>query len=174
MPTGLAAQVAHGYGPRMQAIRNAVYIKLAAIVPSRALAGLLGSPGVSVLDTLGESPALRLVQAPLYLPVTTAITIPRAPGSRELFEDRVDPAELVTVRVTHLVTCSVPLVGALMCKGLAAAASPHGAPDLTAELERAPAAGFQAQLKRSAATAILQAEATLPLQRAPYAYASEP
>jgi len=168
-PHGLAAGAARSDGPRTAPIRNAVYAKLAAIVPSRALAMLSGRPGTSVLHAFGESPGVRLVQAPLYLPVTTAIAFPREPGSRELFEGHIDAGRLVTVRVTHMVMCTVPLVAALMCGLLA---DRERAP--REELRRAPAAEFQDLLEATGSrTTILQAEASMPFQHAPYAYASQ-
>lgn len=166
-------------GPRMAPIRNAVYGKLAAIVPARALAALGASPGTSVLDALGRTPALRLIQAPFYLPITTAITFPRAPGARELYEERVAPSARVTVRVTHLVTCTVPLVSLFMCEtltGRSARAPISGRAaqvidEVIDELGHAPAAELQ-PLLAGVRAAVLQAEATMPLQLAPYRYPS--
>lgn len=150
-------------GPRMAPIRNAVYAKLAAIVPARALALLDGSRDQSVLDVLGSSPVLRLTQAPPYLPVTTAITFPRSPGSPELFDARVDPQGMLTVRVTHAVACTIPLVSALMCGALE-----HHEGD---ELALAPAAALQPLLEAAGVRMkVLQAEASMPLQKAPYPY----
>ena len=162
------------YGARMAPIRNAVYAKLAGIVPARAQQTLEGDPGVSVLDGLGTAPARRLMQARHYLPVTTAITFPRSPGATELFEDRVEPAGLLTVRVTHLTTCTVPLVNTIMCSTLASVLSSEQTAAAAAELQHAPAA----QAQSNAATEnlrvkVLQAEASMPLQAAPYPYASE-
>jgi hypothetical protein len=166
---GLAAAI-QGYGPRMALVRNAVYAKLAAIVPARALAAFAGAPGSSVLDALGRSPALRLAQAPLYLPITTAITFPRAPRSSSVFEDRVDATELLTIRVTHITTCTIPLVARLMCRSLEDLRGGEHA----AELSRAPGAALQETLVEHGMRAvILQAEASMPLQDAPYRYASQ-
>jgi hypothetical protein len=128
-------------GARVAPIRNAVYAKLAAIVPARADDALEGKPSPSVLEGLGTEPARRLVQARRYLPATTTIEFPSAPGSDELLQDRVEAGQLLTVRVTHETACTVPLVNALLCSGL----------------------------KKE-----LRAEASMPLQAAPYRYASEP
>jgi hypothetical protein len=161
------------YGARMAPIRNAVYAKLAAIVPARAQQTLEGKPGVSVLDGLGTEPARRLVQARHYLPVTTAITFPRSPGATELFEDRVEPAGVLTVRVTHVTPCTVPLVNTIMCATLSnVRSSKHSA--AAAELQRAPAAQAQAgSTVENLRVRVLQAEASMPLQAAPYPYASQ-
>jgi hypothetical protein len=150
-----AASASPDIGARMAPIRNAVYAKLAAIVPARARRTLEGNPGVSVLDGLGTAPARRLVQARDYLPVMTTITFPRSPGSVEVFEDRVEPSGLLTVRVRHLTTCTVPLVSAIMCPKLSSM-QPSSRPALE-------------NLRVKA----LQAEASMPLQTAPYEYASQ-
>ena len=158
------------YGARMAPIRNAVYAKLGAIVPARAFASLEGEHGVSVLDGVGTAPALRLIQAARYLPVATAITFPRTPGDAELFDDKVEPIGLLTVRVTHAATCTVPLVSAIMCRKLASLATSAQA----SELQRAPAAQHQQDADFARVRAIvLQGEASMPLQDAPYMYASE-
>ena len=159
-----------GYGPRIAPIRNAVYAKLAAIVPARALAALAGAPGTSVLDALGRSPVVRLAQAPLYLPVTTAITFPSAPGSEALLDERVEKAGPVTVRVTHLVTCTIPLVAAIMCRSVESLDTEEGG----SELDRAPGAALQPLLERAGVRGVvMRAEASMPLQHASYAYASQ-
>jgi hypothetical protein len=158
------------YGARMAPIRNAVYAKLGAIVPARAFASLEGKHGVSMLDGLGTAPALRLVQAARYLPVATAITFPRTPGDAELFDDKVEPAGLLTVRITHAATCTVPLVSAFMCRTLESLASS----EQLGELQQAPAAQHQQHPDFARVRAIVvQGEASMPLQSAPYAYASE-
>lgn len=170
----VAASVTTGgrsYGPRMGPVRNAVYAKLAAIVPARAVGTLMGVPGVSVLDGLGTDPVLRLAQAPLYLPATTAITFPISPRVHDLFEERVDPAGLLTVRVTHVVTCTVPLVADIMCTPLGALLESESQELRADELRRAPGATVQAvPAFRSVRVKLLQAEASMPLQRAPYQY----
>lgn len=175
LPAGTTPDASSGYGARMAPIRDAVYAKLGAIVPARAFASLGGDYGVSVLHGLGTTPALRLVQASQYLPITTAITFPRAPGDAELFDDRVEPAGLLTVRVTHAATCTVPLVSAVMCRTLASILSSSTDTTAAEELRRAPAADYQAQESFAGVRAtLLQGEASMPLQSAPYAYASQP
>ena len=166
----VATAAADNYGARMAPIRNAVYAKLGAIVPARAFASLEGAHGVSVLDGLGTAPALRLIQAARYLPVATAITFPRTPGDTELFDDIVEPTGLLTVRVTYAATCTVPLVSAIMCRTLKALV----ASDQTGELQRAPAARHQQDPAFARVRAIvLRGEASMPLQSAPYTYASQ-
>lgn len=161
-------------GARLGPIRTTVYAKLAAIVPARAVAAMHGQPGVSVLDGLGEHPELRLLQAPLWLPITTAITFPRAPGDTALYEDHVPAGGPLTLRVTHITTCTVPIAAALMCPKLKDVLSSESNAKLAAELAYAPAASGQSLRELSELRVkVLQAEATLPLQSATYPYASE-
>jgi hypothetical protein len=165
--------------PRMSAIRQAVHARLATIVPARGIATLFGLPGLSVRDAFGDTPALRIAQAPFYLPVTTAVTFPTAPGSDELFVERVDAGKLVTLRVTHIALCTIPIVDRIMCHEL----SSFGWADLfgwgadaqaKVELRHAPAAPFQNLFKVSGARVrVLRAEASLPAQDAPYQYKSQ-
>jgi hypothetical protein len=149
--SGAAADI----GARMVPIRNAVYAKLATIVPARARQTLDGNPGVSVLDGIGTTPARRLMQARDYLPVMTTITFPRSPGASELFEGRVEPTGLLTVRVSHVALCTVPLVSAIMC------------PTLSSVWSSSTPATENLRAK------VLQAEASMPLQSASYEYASQ-
>lgn len=160
-------------GARLSPIQRTVHAKLAAIVPAQAARTLEGRAGQSVLDGLGTSPAERLQQASRYLPVTTAITFPRQPASGELFEAAVDPAAPLTVRVTHLATCTVPLVSAFMCRTLGELRSSEADAGRMAELRRAPEAQRLASTELDELRArIFQAEASMPLQDAPYAYSS--
>ncbi len=173
-------------GPRMAAIRRAVHVPLSAITPEPWLAAKLTARfgTVSVADTLGNSPATRLLFGlRSYLPVTTAITFPLAPGSSQLAEGRLSGEDSVTLRVTHVVPCTVPLVSALMChrlrwdsrhRVLAPSGEDRELSRKLDELRLAPDAAGQRLLALSAlSVAVLQAEATLPAQSAPYRYASE-
>jgi hypothetical protein len=165
--------------PRMSAIRQAVHARLATIVPAYGIATLLNMPGTSVRDALGDTPVLRLAQAPFYLPVTTAITFPTKPGGEHLLTETVDAHPVVTLRVTHIALCGVPIVDRIMCSE----PSEHGWREFIdwqvesqakKELRLAPAAAFQNLLRLAGARVIvLRAEASLPTQRAPYRYASE-
>jgi hypothetical protein len=74
------------------------------------------------------------------------------------------------VRVTHAATCTVPLVAAIMCRTLESLVSSGQA----GELQHAPAAAHQQNKDFARVRAIvLQGEASMPLQRAPYEYASQ-
>ena len=148
---------------RMAEIRAAVQAPLAAIAP--------GTRVTSPLAELGD-----------YLRATTAITFPSAPDSELLLHDLAH-AETVTVRVTHLLPCAVPLAGWLLCKrfgwsSLRQRLELDGADARTRraieELRNAPGAQAQQKLARKGVPlAVLQAEASVPAQAAPYRYASE-
>lgn len=172
-------------GARMAAVRSAAHVPLLAIAPGAKLsAGVLGLVRhSSAASAIGDSPATRIaVGLKGYLPLTTAVTLPVAPGSSEL-QEAFAHADPVVVRVTHLVPCAVPLAGRLICnrlhwdprKGTLAAARVGAATrDALEELGRAPFAAHQWGLAHSALPfAVLQAEASMPAQTATYPYASE-
>lgn len=159
-------------GPRVAAIRQAVHVPLSAIAPEPALLAPMVLPALdtNVEQVLGTTPTARLLFGlTYYVPATTAVTFPKSPGSTELFVDHLGPSTEVTVRVTHMVPCLVPVVSALMCKELDAAADDERA---RAELRFAPGAAVQAAFGKTR-VALMQAEATMPLQSATYLYESQ-
>jgi hypothetical protein len=174
-------------GPRMAAIRRAVHAPLCAIALEPLLFAKLVLPftRVSVGDGLGHIPSTRLLFGlGYYLAITTAVVFPRAPGSKRLFQGRVAVDGSVTVRVTHLFACTVPAVSALMCRhlrwdgergGLSSVRDPDRSTRAAlSELKQAPSAGQQSIFALGQVpVAVLQAEATLPAQSAPYRYLSE-
>jgi hypothetical protein len=163
-------------GPRMAAIRQAAHLPLAAISPDPKLVALSAMPGSlrSVERALGSSGATRLSFGLfVYTPLATAVTFPRAPGSRELMHDRLDALDHVTVRVTHIVPCAVPIAAQLLCKKLGEMLGLDAERKAgLLELRHAPGHDAQRWL-HPMRVAILRAEATLPAQPAPYPYASE-
>lgn len=84
------------------------------------------------------------------VPEATTVAFPVAPSSPQLATDFAEDAETVTVRVTHLARCVVPIARALGCEPFT---PPDGSP--------------QQRIKR------LQAEATMPRFGARYPYPSE-
>jgi hypothetical protein len=171
-------------GPRMAAIRRAVHAPLTAIVPEPSLFAQLLLPfaSTSLSEVLGSTPVTRLLFGlTLYLPGTTAVTFPVAPNAPELVESSVPKHGSVTVRVTHIVPCLVPVVSALICERLGwdplhrTLWGRQSEPRALHELSLAPNAGLQVVFALSAApVVVLQAEATMPAQAAEYPYASEP
>jgi hypothetical protein len=173
-------------GPRMAAITRAVHTPLAAIAPEPSLAaGVFRSRPISVRDAIGAAPASRLLAGlSTYLPLATAVTFPRNPGSEQLFDKKVDAKDGVTVRVTHLVMCTVPIVAGLICdrlvwnpkaKRLSLGRNSKDPKERAfAELKKAPDANRQASLIPLGTPAlVLQAEATLPSQATLYPYEGE-
>jgi hypothetical protein len=173
-----------GDGPRMAAVRHAVHARLAAIAPGSGwllhLIGLGGAP--TVASAIGESASRATVGSSGYLPMSTAVVFPVAPGSPELQETDVAESTLV-LRVVHLAPCAVPVVAMLLCdelawdaerKQLVVDGADPPAERALADLRRAPAAEWQWLLARASLRfALLQAEASLPVQTAPYRYLSE-
>ncbi len=96
-------------GPRLSAIRTAAYVPLLTISPD--LSRLWSEE--SVKQAIGEAPR-RLISGLIYNLGATAITVPSSPGSNDL-KVTVGPKELVTVRVTHLFHCGVPIISGLIC-----------------------------------------------------------
>jgi hypothetical protein len=175
-------------GPRLAAIRRAVHAPLVAIAPDASVVRtLLGAPAerASVESALGASSSARFdVESARYLPVAAALAFPLEPGSDAVAGNHFDLADRVSVRVSYLLPCLVPIVARWACESLrwdrraqrlqAAASATPSLLRALAELSSAPSAPQQASLvKRGHAFAVLHAEATLPLQRAPYCYASE-
>lgn len=179
---GAAATPALG-GPRMTVITQAVHSVLAAIAPEPQLAHrVLGQEQHSSIEqALGSPAASRLLFGlGVYLPIVTAITFPVAPGSRELHEHVLPHDGNLTLRVTHIVACAVPIADALMCQRLrwdswrnrltTSRAAPQETQDALRELRLAPAARGQFGLASGGMRVlVMQAEATLPAQYASYA-----
>lgn len=118
LPTWAASSVqAQGpqQGPRMAPIREAVEFPLLALAPredtvSRPQDG-------SVASSLGASAAGQIMFALGYTRAAAVITV-HLSGSDELAPDPVDPNAAISVHVTYLYTCGVPLVRALICRSL--------------------------------------------------------
>lgn len=179
---------AGGDGPRLAAIRRAVHAPLIAIAPdAHVVRALLGArpKRASVARALGTSGSARFDrQSAHYLPIAAALVFPIAPGADETVRGSFDLENQVSVRVTYLLPCVVPIVARWACDPLTwdaraqrLRASWKTSPVLEralTELTSAPDASRQAALaEHGRAFAVLHAEATLPLQRAPYCYASE-
>jgi TadE-like protein len=131
-------------GPRLNQIRFAINVALAPIGPQPELLaawmpaglgldGILNTAGVDLpklgirKGTIGTSPALRFFTGLLvYNPMAAAINFPREVGSTELlnagsdFDGKVvyKRNDMVTVRVTYLYPCTVPIVSRLICRSI--------------------------------------------------------
>jgi hypothetical protein len=177
-------------GPRLAAIRRAVHAPLVAITPDPSLVrSVLG--GVARRDdvarAVGDASNERfMLAAGSYQRLATALVFPVEPESNVLEHGVVVLADRITVRVSYLLPCIVPIVGGSMCQRLdwdeqherlRGVEHEHVPPDRARaldELVSAPDAFRQVGLARARVpVAVLHAEATMPLQRAPYRYASE-
>jgi hypothetical protein len=120
-----------------------------------------GSAQGDARDTPGEASRIAAIRRAVHAPLAalapgasevsgaaTTVAFPSAPEAADLLED-LSQAQTITVRVTRRVPCAIPLAGWLLCKRRRL--SSH------AELP----------------LALLQAEASMPAQAAPYPYPSE-
>lgn len=98
-------------GPRLHAIRSAAAMPLLAVSPS--LEQFVGEE--SVYKAIGGTPAGRAATgAALYNRAAVAVTFPSAPGATE-YVTSIGRHQNVTVRVTYLFHCAVPIVNRFMC-----------------------------------------------------------
>ena len=98
-------------GARLGAIRSAASIPLLAVSPS--FSQLVGSE--SVYEAIGGNPAERgLTGAAVYNRTAVAVTFPTERAGND-FKAEWEENEDVTVRVTYLFHCGVPLVNRIMC-----------------------------------------------------------
>jgi hypothetical protein len=103
---------------RMKAIHDAASMPLLAISPSAdQLAPSVFGRTSSVLDALGrDNPAMRgLTGAALYNRAALAVTFPTAPNARTFTNQYSGTDVPVTVRVTYLFHCAVPIARRIMC-----------------------------------------------------------
>jgi TadE-like protein len=105
-------------GARMAPVRFAAYMPLAVLAP---LADWLEPPKHegSLGDALSISTRARLVTALLYNRAGAVVTIQAGPAQDDLAVEPIGRKAPVTVRVTYLYYCSIPVVRTLACKSLA-------------------------------------------------------
>ena len=100
---------------RLNAIRVAAYLPLLVLAPSMSWAG--NAPDVHTV--LARHPLAQLASGLLYNLVACAVTFPERPGSQRQRASRYGPQDNVTVRVTYLFKCEIPLAARVLCDGLA-------------------------------------------------------
>jgi hypothetical protein len=178
-------------GPRAQAIRSAaVAAMLPFSPPLQHLLGLGGTGGGSALGAVGG-----IVGKIFYGLGATAIAFPSRPGSAQA-RSSWQPGEMVTVRVTYLSYCAIPLASLLICDRMVSLRSGmdfellerHSwteRQEVWSRLRAAqPAVGelfdgssqpslLSGLMLSGARFKLLQAEASMPLQGADYPYQSE-
>lgn len=123
-PAGLGARGTE----RVNRIRNAAYLPLSVISPTAEQVArwvpfaTSVNPALaesSLYDDIGDNPVLRMVVGlGVYSRIGAAVTFPESPRSEKLrsssdaeFQDH----ETVTVRVTYLLPCNVPLARDIVC-----------------------------------------------------------
>jgi hypothetical protein len=113
---------------RVSQIRTAAYFPLLALSPDLIDDGLgllfgpdaLSTERRTVRGAIGDTGPSRLIGAFLYNLGAVAVTFPTAPGSEEWRTDPYAHEDEVTVRVTYMFKCNVPLASLLLCdSGLA-------------------------------------------------------
>jgi hypothetical protein len=147
---------------RLDVIRRAAAVPLAVLAPEPG--DVLPQGGTSVARALGEHPLARLLTGVgPYADAVLAVTFPTAPDSGTLARGSVSGG-LVTVRVTYLLRCIVPVVSQWVCDDVSTLRSRR---DLGAELARVPSPKLLDALASTGGRfAALRAEATLPRQTA--------
>jgi hypothetical protein len=159
--TGFGGTVSSPAGAaRFRDIRSAASIPLLSVAPSAAQLG----DDDSVRNAIGLGPERAQSGAQRYNEAALAVTFPTAPGANS-FRTNFEKDELITVRVTYLMHCSVPLVPVLMCD------EPSGL-DLAAEESEQMDLGFLASIANPRFQ-VVRAETTLRNQGADYLYPSE-
>lgn len=116
---GIGSEPAQGAdGSRLAAIRAAAYVPLAALAPpAEWAAGSLGKDAGDLKNAVTSS-GTRMITGLAYNRVGAVVTLRAAPGSDDLASEPIAPDADVTVHVTYLYHCSVPLVSALVCRSL--------------------------------------------------------
>lgn len=167
-------------GPRYEAIRAAAYVPLLSISPEPWQIW----EKESIASAVGFYPESRLVSGILFNRAVAAVTLPSSETSNDA-QYEVSKDASVTVRITYLYHCAVPLVSTLMCKKMNDILvdddpAEDGDGKLTQEQivarelghSEIPALQFVAGALGGRFN-VFRAQATLPNQSAAYAYQSE-
>ena len=161
-----AAQVQNG--ARMAAIR------LSAATPLLTLAPKMSAvvSGDTLERSLVSSVGAQLAFAYGYTEAAAAVVVKRSESSDELAIEPIDPKGSVTVEVTYLYHCGVPLVRGLMCSSLSSLLDLHANRAGFRNVERLSQFANPEALRAFASSggryAILTGEATLSNQGAAY------
>jgi hypothetical protein len=159
-------------GARMEPVRMAAYLPLLVLAPKA-----INTSGSSSLS--GSLPSNFVEALPIALAFTRSaavVTVHTRAGTDELAPEPVPRDSTITVRVTYLYECGVPLVRALVCRTLASLLEPHtNGKEGTSQRQPNAALGARLELAEvpelvppEARFAVLSAEVTLPNQAAAY------
>jgi hypothetical protein len=140
-------------GARMVPIQTAALLPLLPIAPRANLS----------TDTLGNALVAateqQLPYALEYSRAATRVTVHDEPNNVSLASEPVDSKASVTVRVSYIYHCTVPVVRAMMCRGLAG---------ISKESPGQPVEALQRLMGNDGRFKLLTAQATLPNQGADY------
>jgi hypothetical protein len=162
-PDGLVDLASTQQGARMVPIRAASLTPLLPVAPNEQL---LRESSQTVSGALGRLDARQLGFAVEYTKSASMVSIHDSPQEEALAHQPIKGKSAVTVRVTYLFHCTVPVVRALMCSSLDAIAN-RGKLAMAVSYKTARLVGTDARFK------LLTGIATLPNQGADY-LAGEP
>ena len=145
-------------GARMVPIRTAALLPLLPIAPNERL---LQDQSESIGGALGSASDQQLGFAVQYTTAATVVTLHDSADTDALAAAPIDSRTSVTARVTYLFHCTIPVVRAMMCSSLGAAAS-------KGRLARVVAYKTSGIARADARFKLLTATATLPNQGASY------
>jgi hypothetical protein len=169
-------------GARMQAIRSAALRPLFAIAPSGD--AFFRGADAAVADSVRRDNAAGGAFARVYTEAAAVVTVHMGPGRPELALEPILENKPVTLRVTYLQLCAIPLVRSLICNSLStlleapaagktSLASSGGSK--TSLGQRFELAGMPGWLATAAGAGsrfmVFEAEVTLPNQGARYEHA---
>jgi len=181
-----AAQTSEGarraqQGKRMQVIRSAAMAPLVAIAPSSD--AFFGGRDATVADSLRRDKTAAGAFARAYTEAAAVVTVHDGPARSELASEPILESNPVTLRVTYLQLCGIPLVRSLICSSLATLLEPPevreklvgvGGESKTALGQRFALSGMPGWLEAAAGAGsrfmLFEAEVTLPNQGARYEY----
>jgi hypothetical protein len=154
----------------MQVIRNAALRPLAAIAPSGQ--ALFGGKETSLSKALSRDTQPGVALA--YSDAAAAVTIHGDPKSWELAAEPILNGTPITVRVTYLQLCVIPVVRTLMCRQLGSLLDGPLSQSKQTLRERFQASGAAGWLEVGAGASsrfmVFEAAVTLPNQGAHYEY----
>jgi Flp pilus assembly protein TadG len=167
--TGASSSHPAQQGARMGAIRLAAYMPLMTLAPSESS---VTTPSDSIDRSLVSNTGTQLAFAYGYTEAATAVSVHSSESSEELASEPLDKTGLLTVRVTYLYYCGIPIVRALMCSSLPNLLDTNSNSGDSAIAQRLKNAANPSALTRwisgSPRFTILTGQATLPNQGANY------
>lgn len=102
-------------GARMTAIRAASYMPLLVLAPHAAIWAEAPPDDLAHAVRIGPT---DLSSALAFTAAATAVTVHTSPDAGELPPEPIGPNQAVSVRVTYLLHCGVPIVRNLLCSSL--------------------------------------------------------